>query len=73
MIERMLVVVDQGTLAPGAPRLFPILSTTVFDPGGNSTFIEFSNIRINRGLSAQHFNFVIPSGVEVVRPSDRGF
>lgn len=48
---------------------FPILSTTVFDPNGNSTIIEFSNLRVNLGLSALNFNFILPAGVEVVRPT----
>jgi outer membrane lipoprotein carrier protein len=75
MIERMLVVVDGQALQSRTRRHFPILATTVYDPGGNSTLIEFSNIQVNRGLPPQHFHFTIPSGVEVVRPggSDMGF
>jgi outer membrane lipoprotein carrier protein len=71
MIQRMLVVVDREVVQLTGRRSFPILSTTVYDPGGNSTLIEFSNIRVNRGLPAQYFNFIIPGGVEVVRPSGR--
>jgi outer membrane lipoprotein carrier protein len=71
MIQRMLVVVDREAVQASTRRLFPILSTTVYDPGGNSTLIEFSNIRVNRGLPAQYFHFIIPGGVEVVRPSGR--
>jgi outer membrane lipoprotein carrier protein len=71
MIQRMLVVVDGEAVRASGQRLFPILSTTVYDPGGNSTLIEFSNIRVNRGLPTQHFQFIIPGGVEVLRPSGR--
>jgi len=48
---------------------FPILSTTVYDPNGNSTTIEFSNLRVNFGISDMSFNFMMPAGVQVVRPT----
>lgn len=51
--------------------LFPIVSTTVYDPSGNSTTIEFSNLRINRGMSSGEFRFIPPAGVEVVRPTGK--
>jgi outer membrane lipoprotein carrier protein len=50
-------------------RRFPILSTTVYDPMGNSTTIEFSNLRVNFGISDMSFNFIMPAGVQVVRPT----
>ncbi len=51
--------------------LFPILSTTVDDQEGNSTTMEFGNIRINTRLSQSEFSFMIPPGVQVVKPSER--
>lgn len=48
---------------------FPILSTAVYDPMGNSTIIEFSNLRVNFGVSEMSFNFIMPAGVQVVRPT----
>lgn len=51
---------------------FPILSTTVFDPNGNSTLIEFSDLRVNQGVSPGRFEFIMPAGVQVVRPSGQG-
>jgi outer membrane lipoprotein carrier protein len=48
---------------------FPIMSTTVYDPNGNSTIIEFSNLRVNLGISDMSFNFIMPAGVQVVRPT----
>lgn len=48
---------------------FPILSTAVYDPNGNSTIIEFSDLRVNQGVSAFRFNFMLPAGVQVVRPT----
>jgi outer membrane lipoprotein carrier protein len=50
---------------------FPILSTTVYDPNGNSTIIEFSNLRVNFGISDMTFDFIIPAGVQVVRPTGK--
>ena len=50
---------------PSTP--FPIASSTVFDQTGNSTRIEFSNVRTNRGQESGKFNFKIPSGVEIVK------
>lgn len=52
--------------------VFPILSTTVYDPSGNRTTIEFNDLRINRGISASQFRFIQPAGVEVVRPTGKG-
>ncbi|MDO3378393.1 LolA family protein [Geoalkalibacter halelectricus] len=80
LIARLLIVVDQNAvlafdsdLRPalrGAQNaVFPILSTTVTDPNGNSTIIEFSSMRVNRGLPDSLFQFIRPADVEVVRPS----
>jgi hypothetical protein len=68
-----------GTQAPfaGMPAFggksdpFPLLSTTVEDQEGNSTTMEFANIKINTRLSATEFSFMIPPGVQVVKPSER--
>jgi len=78
IVSQMVVdkdaVRDQRNLSdtdnPRAGLLFPILSTTVYDPNGNSTVIEFNSIRVNRGLSDSFFNFIRPAGVEVVKPQD---
>ncbi len=54
---------------PVSPELaFPILSSTVIDPKGNMTTMEFTNIKANIWLSDGLFNFIMPAGVEVVRP-----
>ncbi|MFZ2948358.1 MAG: outer membrane lipoprotein carrier protein LolA [Desulfuromonadaceae bacterium] len=50
---------------------FPLLSSTVEDQEGNSTTMEFANIRINTRLSNTDFSFMIPPGVQVVKPSER--
>ena len=49
---------------------FPLLSTTVEDQEGNSTTMEFANIKTNTRLSDTDFSFLIPPGVQVVKPSD---
>lgn len=86
MIQRMLIVVDRDavlqadadfrpSLRSATGDIFPILSTTVYDPNGNSTIIEFSDVRVNRGLPDSFFQFILPAGVEVLRPtgSEMGF
>ncbi|SDL79450.1 outer membrane lipoprotein carrier protein [Geoalkalibacter ferrihydriticus] len=80
LIARLLIVVDKNAvlqydnnlrpeLRGAQSTVFPILSSTVTDPNGNSTVIEFSAIRVNRGLSDSLFHFIRPADVEVVRPS----
>ncbi len=84
-IRQMFIVVNrdavlrnsyqkQGTnyslnLASQASLLFPILSTTVYDHQGNVTTMEFTNVFTNTRLSDSLFNFMIPGGVQVVKPS----
>lgn len=79
MIQRLLVAVERGAV-DAARRgkiggVFPIHSTTIYDPSENSTFVEFRNVRTNRSVTDTFFNFKIPEGVEVVRPSgqEQGF
>ena len=55
---------ETGT--PGNP--FPLLASTVHDPLGNRTAIEFSKVRTNRGISNERFTFKVPPGVDVIRP-----
>jgi len=74
MIQRLLVVVNRNAVFDLTGRgvtgeIFPILSTAVYDPNDNTTIIEFSDIRINRGISSSFFDFILPAGVEVVRPT----
>ena len=76
LLNRMVIVVDrtaaEAITAKSGALVFPILSTTVYDPNGNSSTIEFSDLRVNRGISAGQFNFIMPPGVEVVRPNGKG-
>ena len=55
-------------LASGAAEVaFPLVASVLFDPLGNRTTIEFSKIRVNRGLANDRFSFKIPAGVEVIK------
>ena len=74
LIQRLLLVVDKQAVfalnrGQGTGDTFPILSSTVYDPNGNTTTIEFSDIRVNRGIPDSFFHFMVPPGVEVVRPT----
>lgn len=55
-----------GTSSP-----FPLLSSTVEDQEGNSTTMEFANVKVNTRLSSTDFSFMIPPGVQVLKPSER--
>ncbi len=46
---------------------FPIKASVLFDRLGNTTTIEFSKVRVNRGMANSQFNFKIPQGVEVIK------
>jgi outer membrane lipoprotein carrier protein len=70
LLQRLLITVRREALPGSAPgggkRVFPILATTVFDAGGNSTLIEFADIRMNLKLPDDFFRFRVPEGVEVL-------
>ena len=48
--------------------IFPVVSSTVHDATGNETRIDYSRVRVNKGLDNGKFNFKIPEGVEVIKP-----
>jgi outer membrane lipoprotein carrier protein len=48
--------------------MFPVLASVIYDAGGNQTRIEYSRIRVNKGLANSKFTFKIPEGVEVIKP-----
>lgn len=68
LIARLVIVVDQKAVgAKDTVQVFPILSTSVSDPSGNLTTIEFRSVRINRHPAASVFEFTPPDGVDLVR------
>jgi outer membrane lipoprotein carrier protein len=48
--------------------IFPVLASVIHDAGGNQTRIEYSRIRVNKGLADSRFSFKVPKGVEVIKP-----
>ncbi len=46
---------------------FPVVSSVIYDAAGNETWIAYSNVRVNKGISDSVFNFTIPKGVQVIR------
>lgn len=68
LIREMILIVDRDAVQ-GQGAYFPILSSTVIDQSENRTTIEFRDLRVNRGLTALDFNFMMPPGVDVVRPT----
>jgi outer membrane lipoprotein carrier protein len=48
--------------------IFPVVASVIHDAGGNQTRIEYSRVRVNKGLANSAFSFKIPEGVEVIKP-----
>ena len=56
-------------LDSGAVReLFPVISSVIYDQLGNRTRIDYSKVRVNRGIGSDRFTFKVPAGVEVIKP-----
>lgn len=75
LIHSLKMIVDRDAVSDYMENrqsggFFPILATSVNDPNGNRTSIEFHSIRVNTKLTAESFRFVPPEGVEVLRPED---
>jgi len=68
LLAKLDVVVDRRAVA-GDKGVFPLRSTLVFDPSGNTTRITFEHVVVNAKLSAKLFHFTVPPGVEVLNPS----
>lgn len=53
--------------ASGKPQAaFPIISSILFDLMGNRTTIEYSGVKVNRGIGNERFTFKVPQGVQVI-------
>jgi outer membrane lipoprotein carrier protein len=48
--------------------IFPVVASVIHDAGGNQTRIDYSRVRVNKGLANSRFSFKIPQGVEVIKP-----
>lgn len=60
--------VEQFLTEGDVKDIFPVVSSVVHDAGGNQTRIDYSRVRVNKGLDSGKFNFKIPEGVEVIKP-----
>ncbi|RII28794.1 MAG: outer membrane lipoprotein carrier protein LolA [Geobacter sp.] len=59
-VERFLV--ERKPVEP-----FPILSSVVYDQLGNRTAMDYSRVKVNRGIGNSRFTFKVPAGVEVIK------
>lgn len=71
-MAKLILVIDgkavETYLAKGRPGTpFPVVSSTVVDQAGNSTRMDFSGVKTNRGISDGKFSFKVPAGVEIVK------
>ena len=60
--------VDEFLASGKVNEPFPVISSTVYDQMGNRIRIDFSKVRVNRGIGTDRFNFQVPPGVEVISP-----
>jgi outer membrane lipoprotein carrier protein len=60
--------VEQFMAEGNVKNIFPVVSSVVHDASGNQTRIDYSRVRVNKGLDSNKFNFKIPEGVEVIKP-----
>ncbi len=59
-ISKMILWIDTKEYWP--------VKTKIFEPNGDTTLIEFKNIKINTKIPDSEFEFKVPKGVEVVEP-----
>lgn len=75
LIRKLQITVDRKAIEDYLQgitgRRLPILASTVTDPNDNTTTIEFSNAQVNQAMLAGDFHFILPAGVEVVRPTGK--
>jgi outer membrane lipoprotein carrier protein len=60
--------VERYTADGAVKNIFPVVASVVHDAGGNQTRIDYSRVRVNKGLDNGRFNFKIPAGVELIKP-----
>lgn len=72
VLARLELIVSEEVvgryLKDGAVKdYFPIVSSVIYDIGGNETRISYNRAKVNRGIDNARFNFKIPEGVEVIK------
>lgn len=60
--------VEQFMAGGDVKDIFPVVSSIVHDIAGNQTRIDYSRVRVNKGIDSAKFNFKIPEGVEIIKP-----
>jgi outer membrane lipoprotein carrier protein len=60
-------VVERFLKEGSVQDMFPVLASVIYDAGGNQTRIEYSRIRVNKGIDNGKFSFKVPAGVEVMK------
>ena len=71
-VARLMLTVSGEAVArhlsgKAAEAGFPVVASVLHDQMGNRTTIEYSKIRVNRGLGSDRFTFKVPAGVETVK------
>ena len=69
-IKTLTLAIPVAVVTGSTEAIFPLRRASVLDPTGNTTKIEFRNVKVNQDLALQKFQFAVPDGVDVVRPSD---
>lgn len=60
--------VEQIQTSGKVKNIFPVISSTIHDAGGNLTRIDYSRARVNKGIADGKFSFTVPAGVEIIKP-----
>ncbi len=73
MIEHLELVVDRAVLQrEGRPGpVYPVREAVLFGPNQSRTQIRFVDVVLNRGIDDERFHFIVPDGVEVVKPDQQ--
>jgi len=70
-VAKLVLTVSAETVekyrAGGSEPVFPVAASVLHDQMGNRTAIEYSRVRVNRGLGSDRFSFKVPAGVEIIK------
>jgi len=70
-VAKLVLTVSAETVekyrSGGSEPVFPVAASVLHDQMGNRTAIEYSRVRVNRGLGSDRFSFKVPAGVEVIK------
>lgn len=70
-VAKLVLTVSAETVekyrSGGSEPVFPVAASVLHDQMGNRTAIEYSRVRVNRGLGIDRFSFKVPAGVEIIK------